>query len=321
MATPDVVLKAMTKNKLEIACIANQIDFSEKNTKAQLMDLLKDTVESEQTLEHFYPYMCDEEIRVLQYYMEHQTFQGFWDRDYLFFFECIGFLCKKDTEILISDVLIDYLNKPHHALEQKRKQFNCMMQYFMACASLYGVFPFDIALDYYCKYEHKRMSNDEKQALLDMLYFKGLPFEPEDEFIINREVFIQDEDYADELFEAQEGKPYALLPKEELLKYLDINYIEKNKYYKKMKNMLCLLCGLSPEEGDEVTNHLSHMAKAQLEFDAIFEFLQEDFDITFESMEEYHQFVGAYADLSNHTRLWENCGFSPSELSKRLRPI
>ena len=93
------------------------------------------------------------------------------------------------------------------------------------------------------------------------------------------------------------------------------------KYYKKMAATICLLFGLGSKEADDLTKHLSLMAKTQWEFDMVFEFLEEQFDVAFESMEEYNQFLAVYTEMSNHTRIWENCGYSPAQSRTRMRTL
>ena len=318
MAGAKTVLNAMTKENLDWACIYHGIETNEKETKAMLVEMLLPAVSDERTLDAFYPYMSDEEIAILKYYLVHKSFQDIWDDAKLRIFESIGFMCRKgEDDFIISDVLINYIQKPHYSLEQKRRQFDVIMQYFTACSNLYGIFPYDLAIDYYCKYEHKRLKKKEVLHIIDMIYMKFLPFEPDDEFMVNSEVYFVDDDFAQELFDEQANKPYAILPKSELLNYIDKDYVPKNKYYRQMSAFFSLTCGLCKEEADEIAFELSHMAKAQVDTDMVFEIL-ESFDIEFADMNHMNQFLMLYQELSNNTRLWHNCGHTPNELRKKM---
>ena len=317
MAGTKTVLNAMSKQNLEWACIFHSIEFKERETKAVLVEKLLPTVSDEKSLDAFYPYMSDEEIGILKHYLTHKEFAGIWDDAKLRIFESIGFMCRKGDDIIISDVLANYIQKPHYSLEQKRRQFDLIIRYFTACSNLYGIFPYDLAIDYYCKYEHKRLKKRDILDIINIIYAKFLPFEPEDEFIVNAEVYLVDDDFCEELFDEQANKPYAILPKSELLNYLDKDYVPKNKYYRQMSTFLSLTYGISKIEADDIAFELSHMARAQVDTDMVFELL-DDFDICFSDQLQLNSFFAAYQNLCNNTRLWHNCGHTPNELREKM---
>lgn len=64
---------------------------------------------------------------------------------------------------------------------------------------------------------------------------------------------------------------------------------------------------------EELGKTLGVMARNDVNFDAVFAEL-EKYDAAFESMEQANKFVSAYADLVNNTRMWENCGYTPTQM-------
>ena len=64
---------------------------------------------------------------------------------------------------------------------------------------------------------------------------------------------------------------------------------------------------------EELSKTLGVMARNGVNFDADFAEL-EKYDAAFESMEQANKFVSAYADLVNNNRMWENCGYTPTQM-------
>ncbi|MDD6673070.1 MAG: hypothetical protein PUE46_03670 [Eubacteriales bacterium] len=313
------VLNSKNLNQLKFACDILNIALPISSRKADIINLLYETLNKKETLDFVYSLLSDEEIENIKLASLNDKSNNLYDEKKLLLLHMIGYINIKN-QILISDVIIDCINSPNLKLEEKRKRNNLINKYFTCFANLYGVVPVDKIAKIFNRYEDIKLKDSELEDIKNMTYIKPLPYVVDNEYLINREIFSYEEciDFLFELTENQDGKRYAILPKEELFRYLDPDYFEKTPQYRKMQTMLSLELGLSKADAEEIANDFAYMCKADVDFDFVFQYL-EDKNIVFKDMEQCNRFMRAYADMQNNTRLWENCGNTPVETRKQMR--
>ncbi len=118
--------------------------------------------------------------------------------------------------------------------------------------------------------------------------------------------------------QAQQGKSYAKLPKDELLKYEDHDYFQKTPQFRNMITFLMYALKLSNSRATEIAENIAYMCIAGMLPDQVFGLLEED-DVVFSDMQQYNQFLMKYSDMANNTRLWENRGHTPNELRRNIK--
>lgn len=313
------VLNSKNLNQLKFACDILNIALPISSRKADIINLLYETLNKKETLDFVYSLLSDEEIENIKLASLNDKSNNLYDEKKLLLLHMIGYINIKN-QILISDVIIDCINSPSLKLEEKRKRNNLINKYFTCFANLYGVVPVDKIAKIFNRYEDIKLKDSELEDIKNMTYIKPLPYVVDNEYLINREFFSYEEciDFLFELTENQDGKRYAILPKEELFRYLDPDYFEKTPQYRKMQTMLSFELGLSKADAEEIANDFAYMCKADVDFDFVFQYL-EDKNIVFKDMEQCNRFMRAYADMQNNTRLWENCGNTPVETRKQMR--
>ena len=191
--------------------------------------------------------------------------------------------------------------------------------YLKAFANLYGIIPVKEAQAMLTKYESKKYSikafaEEEKITDSDKYGFVLL-----DGQIVAPDVLYIDEDFYENLQKAQAGKNYAHLPKDELLKYADRDYFQKTPQYRSMTAFLADTLQIGMGDAEAIAEEIAYMCAAQMAPDRVF-MLLESRDIIFTGMAQYQKFLEHYAEMANHTRLWSNCGHTPAELRKNIRP-
>lgn len=313
------VLNSKNLNQLKLACKLLNVELQGKTRKEDIVNLLYEKLIQKETLDFVYSCLINEEIENFKLAAANDMFNNSYDEDYLEVFDVLGYINIKNG-IFISDVIYDYIKSPHNELEEKRKRNNLINQYFTCFANLYGIVPVDMIAKIFNRYEDEKLKDSELDYIKNMTQVKFLQYVIDEEYLINREIFSIKEcyDYLFEIIENQEGKRYAILPKEELLRYIDPDYFEKTPQYRRMQTMLSLELGLSKADAEELTDNFAYMCKADMDFDFVFQYL-EDKNIVFKDMEQCNRFVGVYADMQNNTRLWENCGNTPVEMRKQMR--
>lgn len=202
-----------------------------------------------------------------------------------------------------------------------------IIQYAVACTNLYGVIEYPKFLEIYNAQNSPSISSSELRALItNPLYEKLL----KKEFVfVYRDALIHEtiEDLEDNSVFIQRvvGKPFYVPEKEELLRYTDAFYYEKTSHQEKLANMLAIdFFGGSTlmikEEMDELIGQLQVM---QINFQEVVQDFLRRFE--FKDMKKLNEYVQVITKIANTTRIWENRGHTPEELSQmekhHLKPI
>ncbi len=149
--------------------------------------------------------------------------------------------------------------------------------------------------------------------------------DPLSEEIVDESLCEVDDDYYYELDEIQQGKPFYIPPKEELLKYADDSYIEETAEFLALKNFLESKAKIiQPKNSNErntaydaVSDYVNFLRydvdSGELEIEWLLRLVEmpeneEDFDDFLEKITTYA------TKLHNNTRMWANRGFTPKEL-------
>ncbi len=203
-----------------------------------------------------------------------------------------------------------------------KKVFEATLKYIKAFANLYGIISIKEAQVMLNKYENMSYSiinvlEDESMLTTDRYGFIIL----EDDngyMIVANDAFYVSENNLEELMQAQQGKSYAKLPKDELLKYEDRDYFQKTPQFRNMITFLMYALKLSNSRATGIAENIAYMCIAGMSPDQVFGLLEED-DVVFADMQQYNQFLMKYSDMANNTRLWENRGHTPNELRRNIK--
>lgn len=138
---------------------------------------------------------------------------------------------------------------------------------------------------------------------------------PLDRELVEESLYAIDSDDYREVAAQQKGKPYYIPPKEELLKYADDGYFEQTRQSRALRDFLRHRHGMTKAKAVEFVEELQLFA-SDGEMD--FQFVMDDMTrmgLKFQNDEELSDFVKLYADLSNHSRMPINRGYTPEELT------
>lgn len=199
-----------------------------------------------------------------------------------------------------------------------------MNEVLIAGINLYGVMT---AFDFHDLWEirYPEIKSIELEEMREKYFYlaKYLPF------LIIRNGFISDQKYLiassqfvdteDALnfynFRANKiGSIYYEPTKEEIIYYADHSFDQRTLEYKKLKQevfkmtkdveMYMHLIETSIQSGEDISELLESTAELGI--------------IEFQSEEQFIRFMDLYTNLNNNSRLWENGGFTPSELIEQV---
>lgn len=126
------------------------------------------------------------------------------------------------------------------------------------------------------------------------------------------------EDKIDEIICYQNGKSFFIPEEAELLKYENQNYYEVTDYTKNMRKFLCEQFKMNPFAAEALLRRLSWLIRIEASTQEQMALL-EDFRVKLTGIKQANEFLALLADMSNNTRKWANCGYTPIELSERLK--
>lgn len=308
------VLRMKTVSDLKYICDSLGISYRSSARKSEIMESVYSYLINPDVMDMLYTLLYDDEISAVKS-AENDSEP---DRIHLDFLDELGYLHIKDfNDVRVSDVLAEYLDKAHPVLEGKRKEFNMFNDYLYAFSVIYGIISIKDAVDLINGYENKKLTVQDLEARMPTLVLRGYNYCFVENDIVNNEVFFAEEEYFAQLKEAQRNKPLAVLGRDMVMNYVTPGYVEITPQYKKLLNFFSYKLGVGRMKAEEILEEVAFMCREQVSADFIFECL-EDYDVEFESMKQFDEFVSLYMDLNNNTRSWENKGNTPSELRERL---
>jgi hypothetical protein len=197
-------------------------------------------------------------------------------------------------------------------------------KYANAACFLYGLISVSEFVNVFNHYEDDKTNPEEVEVILETTaenddaeysLFNGLIYGPDflPEFTDNLE-------NSKIVREEQKGKPRYLPEKDEFLRYNTGNYREPEQPYADLKkyildNRLCEKEGINGVDG-----HLMD----------IYEMIQNDYAVTecfqyfidrkypLDSLDKMNSFMQVIMNAYNNTRMYENNGFTPNEMSKKF---
>jgi hypothetical protein len=130
------------------------------------------------------------------------------------------------------------------------------------------------------------------------------------EYIVHY-LFFDNFDHADYLLKHQEDKPRYIPEKDEFLKYVIEDY-EDNDYWWKVRRFIWDVFGYSKDTSEgyqEVRNYITYG-------DGISELgsILDRYNLIFSGEKQLQEFLDRIMIAKNNTRIWENNGYTPSEL-------
>lgn len=184
-----------------------------------------------------------------------------------------------------------------------------------AAVNLYGVISRKELVEIFNAQNSYKTTEDEIYILLLPLVLKNGWYGFYKDYIVHY-WFFNDFEEVDYLLENQKGKPRYIPDKDEFLKYMNERYVD-NDYWWNVQRFMWDAFGFSKSimEGfHEVKSYITY-GNGISELGSIFE----RHHIIFSSEGQIKEFMSLIMQAKNNTRIWENNGYTPSELHEIRR--
>lgn len=227
------------------------------------------------------------------------------------------------------------LNTLYREIPLKDTVSRTMRKYFNAMANLYGVIPLEKAYEIISEQSPSLVSEDEFLAFAEIARHEcedyyilgeediytdgraGTPFERE---IIDVTLFGADIDLYIQTKQSQQGKPYFVPEKKQLLLYDDAFYCETTPEVRELRTFLSEQFKLGETQEAAVFQEILYGSRyLNAEFAQVMKRLY-DMGLEFEDDDAVQQFVSLHQTFHNTTRMQCNRGFTPDELFSMQPP-
>lgn len=190
-----------------------------------------------------------------------------------------------------------------------------IIEYIISLTHLYGLVHKNKVVEIF------NQQNEEKVELdfIETIIKEKRQFLLNDEYItIHNNYFVYisimvSDNFLKEL-ELRKNKPYYTPYKDELLKYIDINYFEVNKEYEELLDFLKKIYWRKTK-AEKVCREIKYICKSLKSIENLPLFI-EKWKVPMKNQKQLDEFIRLVTDLANNTRVWENNGFTPNELEK-----
>lgn len=194
---------------------------------------------------------------------------------------------------------------------------NKLSDYIKAMVNLYGLVHKDDIVTLYNRHSNE---NDESDSInketLDSFIQDGKAF------LNQKRIFVKD-DYLvsltimalenfDEILEAKRGKPFYIPTREELLKYIDDDYFEVNEQYERLLEFARTLY-IRKSKAEILCKGIMNYCTSNKAFENM-PYLLAEKRVNIKNEKKLQYFYSLILDLKNNTRLWDNNGYTDSEI-------
>ncbi|OPL08319.1 MAG: hypothetical protein AVO33_11320 [delta proteobacterium ML8_F1] len=201
-----------------------------------------------------------------------------------------------------------------------------LTKYVIATTHLYGLVHKDKVVEIYNSQNEKPIDVRAVEALLEKPteeLEKAFVF-PQGEYFVH-EVILEFDEF-DLLLRQKGNKPHYVPEKNELLKYVDDSYFEKNLAYKTLLRFMTVNFFKEEKEKAEM---IVEDIQGQCQFGINPRLVMEDlnrYGVVFDGIDQVNELLSLIMDLSNHTRIWQNNGHTPDEIFEafekpNMRPL
>ncbi|WP_426348690.1 YecA family protein [Alloiococcus sp. CFN-8] len=245
--------------------------------------------------------------------IENPYIYRYWMEAFFIFFTVEG---NADIPIEIKN---HYLNlKNFKSYQESKERLSIINSYALACTNLYSVI--DV---------NKLVEIINSQTTLDVeaeevihwcitrenygksnMYFYENGYVMDESFGYNASMDGQDYEI---MLKAQEGKPYYIPDKEELLRYVDRSYIEENESFKNMLNYVRKKLNMSSSEAYDYCADIQIDIRCGSTPSEILN-MYIGTETSFNNRKEVDIFLQYLKEMFNNTRIPENRGYTPDEV-------
>lgn len=206
--------------------------------------------------------------------------------------------------------------KPERQPHVTEEKVGGVVDYVLALTHLYGIVHQDQVVDIYNQQNDDKIDRRVFEGISQESLLQGFVGTKEDYFV--HETIIEYRDFSEELAK-RKGKPYYIPERQELLNYVDDYYVDyPQAYYQLLDYAVKNIFNGNERKAEIAVSNIQGIC--QYDFSA--GSALEEFERQGAGPKDHQQMaevVELIIDLANNTRIWDNNGHTPHELSGNLQ--
>jgi preprotein translocase subunit SecA len=195
-------------------------------------------------------------------------------------------------------------------------EMSLLTRYIVALTNLYGVLPEEELVKIFSAQNEDQISLEELESWADNhseeLY--GTPVSSAPGLFIHED--LMDVDVFKDLMMKKANKPYYVPEKEELLKYVNPHYPESTKELDALLDYIKKHLISNEEDALDIVEDIHDYCKSGVDMRSVMD-LFNDYEVSFDSMEQVNEVLQLVTSVANNIRIWENNGYTPHEIFEK----
>lgn len=309
------VLKKHTVKELKDMSKAFGIQGYSKLKKDELIEYVEASLLNYETAKQVFLCADDKEMELFKQAIKEEVIVS--EEDYYkcaYFFVSGYYYLTDGNGIIVPDEVKDLYEKLFTAeFIAEKERFDLVIKYCVACSNLYGIVPVAKIVEIFNEQNEEETCIEEILADYHNLGLRVVFFELQGEYLVHEA--IEGEEEFNNLLDEQSDKPYYVPAKEDLLKYAEDDYFERNEAYENLKAYIVANVLEDEAEAEELCSDLQlACCFGEGPADALNQFLARD--IEFANEQQVYEIGELISELNNTTRMWDNRGYTPDEMHK-----
>ncbi|MGU3472003.1 YecA family protein [Paenibacillus sp. D51F] len=250
------------------------------------------------------PYIQDNAVFANAYLflMDKGLVFSFMERDQLFF-------------VMPEEVKAAYKTLDQKSFREERSITQLVLRYIEAAANLYGICPVSKIIEIINDQNGGGLTEEQFNRIRSSVSDKMLTWDIQRGFLYSDGLDGESLDDYEAFLESVQNKPYYIPPKEELLRYAEMDYFEKTPQLDVLKSYIMRQLGEGERMADAIVDDIQLACSMEEPLDVIMEeFERRSIRL---SKKQLTDMMPLIIDVHNTTRMWSNRGFTPHELSPR----
>ncbi|MBR3772731.1 MAG: SEC-C domain-containing protein [Clostridium sp.] len=307
------VLKKHTVKELKDMSKAFGIAGYSKLKKDELIEYVEASLLNYETAKQVFLCADEEEMDIFKRALSGET--AIPQEEYykcIYFFVSGYYFLTEDNGIIIPDEVKDLYEKIFTAeFMEEKARFDLVLKYCVACTNLYGIVPYAKVVEIFNEQNEEKTCVEEVLADYRNIGLREVFFYLEGEYFVHEAV--SNEEEFNILQDKQGDKPYYIPAKEELLKYSNDDYYDRNEAFLNLKEYIVKNILTDEEKAEELCDDLQlSCCFGEGPGEALNQFLIRE--IEFKDEEQLRDIANLLSELNNTTRMWDNRGFTPQEI-------
>ncbi|QHT58937.1 hypothetical protein GXP70_02400 [Paenibacillus lycopersici] len=225
-----------------------------------------------------------------------------------------SFMERNELFIAMPAEVKDAFGKLHQpSFRKERGEHQLVLRYIEAAANLYGICPVDKVIAIINEQNGSQLTESQFNRIRSSVSDKLLTWNVQRGLLFSDNLDGESLDDYEAFLESVKDKPYYIPPKEELLRYADIDYFEMTPQLEMLKHYIVQRLGKSERLAHALVDDIQLACAMEEPLGVIMEeFENRSINLSKKQLDELMPLI---IQVHNTTRMWSTRGYTPDELS------